>query len=126
MKVYPVKLTADVLAVRYKPKDFYHNDPEKGDLWLDDERLAEASKLVLSLLKSYQAKSATLLICKMADGIREYNRLINCFIEANLPDDWKWGREIIKKAFPNDNILYRSGKTWVIPKSEPESKEESK
>lgn len=126
MKVYPVKLTADVLAVRYKPEDFYHNDSEKGDLWLEDERLAEASKLVLSLLKTGQVKPATLLICKMADGIRECNRLINCFIEANLPDDWKWGREIIKKAFPNDNILFRSGKTWVIPKSESESKEDSK
>lgn len=103
MKVRPVKLTPDILAIQYKPEDFYHNDPEKGDLRLDDERLEEASKLVLSLLKTGPMKPATLLICKMADGIRQYNRLTKELILNNLPDDWKWGSQIIRKFLEEDS-----------------------
>lgn len=103
MKVYPVKLTPYVLADRYKPDDFYHYDPDAGDLWLNTGDLTEASKLAYSLFENGSTSDGARLICKMARGIQEFNRLKNEFVVKNLPADWMWGAPIIKKFFEEES-----------------------
>ena len=80
MKVRPVKITQEILALRFKPDDFYHNYKEQGYLLMDIEKLAKASKLAHQLFRNGQSKAGSILICKMADGIREYDHLVSEFL----------------------------------------------
>ena len=72
MKVRPVKVSPPITALRYKPEDFYGE--YEDSLWLCEARIKDAAYVAYRLTQNGDFKPALLLICKIAEGYRQYHK----------------------------------------------------